>query len=161
MKREFTISEKVRFLFQYLDIAMFIDSIGRRDILNVGNLTYMREGVVAGHVELRPISDMTSDHANEIAKLYYTRAGIKFDRHNLIDIEIHRGVGYKDLNAVFLKFTYNHSWGIEVSDLFLRDSKKTDNYIVDKLRELGYAFSWNSMTVENQVCLGWVKLIKE
>lgn len=154
-----TLENKAKFFALYWGqlILMQADGLGVKKCIQA----YWEKSISSRYLELKPLSSISDEDAEEIARLYYERCGINFKKSDLIKYEIHTSVRESDLNAVCLDFIYNHSWGKEKSTLFLRDTKQTDNRIVDTLRDMGYAFSWSGLSVKDLIEYGWIKLKSE
>lgn len=132
---ENTLQNKAKFFAQYWGQEL-IQAEGYESKFNV---TDMYVGGFDGKewLELKPLSSITDEDLLKIAELLSWRSTMQESSILAQTKELLLNQSQTNL--------YREHW----SD------------IVDKVRELGYAHKWNSVTVEQQIEYGWIKLKSE
>lgn len=133
---ENNINNKAKFFAQYHGQNIVCDGLAEGDTCSV-EYAFSESIYVEAWLELKPLSEVTEDHAKEL--LY--RLGSVIDMYDVI---------HKNSTDVVRDIIDNYS---KVECLWMLPAR-----FVDKARELGYAIDWNGLSVEEQVSRGWVQL---
>lgn len=102
------------------------------------------------YLPLKLLANITQEDAVILGKLYLENTEVDY---HLVEDVIFEGV---ELNDNFLRFRVKFK-GFEDELTHLRLIDMRSKY-VDKLRELGYAYPWNSLSVEQQIEYNWIKI---
>lgn len=145
-------------------MAFFALYWGQEVMLEVGKhkinryrVGYLDDNKEDHYLELKPLSSISDEDAIKICEIHFIQQGIDFKRENIDSIKIVASQIPSKCNSICIEVIYNHSWGKELERIFIDSNRKTNSAIVDKIRELGFAFSFNMLSVEKQIEYGWIK----
>ena len=154
-----TLENKAKFFAQYwgqniLRWHQWKDS-NEYSIVNFQVPMQSRVGIDKGwYLELKPLEQISDEDAHKVGTLVncWSKSERKmefFQDDELKDTHIMAGQSFA--NAIDKEYGYGHSHP------FANNSTDILNAF-DYLRSKGYAFSWNGITVEEQIEFGWIKL---
>ena len=155
---ENTRKNKIKFLAQYWGQYGFEKyHVGRDEgrLVNINEYSINR----IEYVELKPLSKITKEDAEELMRLKLQVGEYKDDDITDLDITIDTSKHPENFNKVVINAVVSFKKWADIADgIFIGESNTLPSYQADFLVDKGYAVDKNGVSVETQIEWGWMKL---
>lgn len=175
MKTENTLENKTKFFAQYWgqNVLSDISNLGNKEIypVNISNMY----GIDRSYLELKPLSQITDEDINFVAKVCHQVPNLNFEIKRQDDIVHATSVDKSGIERhICINFKYATincniripedndkliSYKVNIAEIHMNASRVV-GYIqsLDYLRSKGYAVPYMDLSVKDLVEYGWIKL---